>query len=133
MDEDHQAQAPVPAPLPPPPNGDFMTELQWDVFYALLDGAMPGITSQSAQSTKAHPDHDRIALSDEEFERLLEQATQALPVPVATDEPAPTRDDLRTFLEYRPVADALVRQDCLVVLGRSTQRAKLAQVLDLMT
>lgn len=127
MAEAHRAQEPVPAPLPPPPNDDFMTKLQWDTFYALLDGVMPGFTSQSSLSAGSHDPHNYIALPDNEFEALVDRAVQALP------ESPPSRDGLRSFLEYRVAADANVRQDCLAVLARSAQRDKLAAVLHLLT
>lgn len=124
----HEAVGPLQAPWPSPLSADFMSERQWEVYYALLDGAMPAFTSQSEAGAQVG---DRIVLPDAEFERVLDQAVEALPKN-ATDLET-SRDDLRAFLEYRIAADAHIRQDSLAVLFRSSQRDALGTVLKLLT
>jgi hypothetical protein len=119
---------PVPAPWPSPLSGDFMTEAQWAVYFALLDGALPGFTSQSRAAAAQKGDvEERVVLSDDEFERMLDRAGEALPAGAAK-----SREELAAYLEYRPLGDQGVRQDCLGVLVKSGQREQLAQVLYLL-
>lgn len=130
METSIEVIGPVPAPWPSPLSGDFMTEAQWAVYFALLDGALPGFTSQSRAAAAAaaqKEDEDRVVLSDDEFERMLDRAGEALPAGAAR-----SREELAEYLEYRPLGDKGVRQDCLGVLVKSGQREQLAQVLHLL-
>ncbi len=114
-----------------------MTQLQWDVYFALLDGAMPGVVSQSRSKSKskslAQPE-SYVVVPDDEFEKLLDQAVEALPPAAAVSgEGTPSRDDLRTYLEYKLVDDPAVLEDCVGMLVRNGERENLAQVLHLLT
>lgn len=127
METSIEVIGPVPAPWPSPLSGDFMTEAQWAVYFALLDGALPGFTSQSRAATVQKEGEERVVLSDDEFERVLDRAGEALPAGAAR-----SREELAEYLEYRPLGDQGVRQDCLGVLVKSGQREQLAQVLYLL-
>lgn len=113
--------APIETRLPQSPSGDFMTPDQWEVFYALVDGALPAITSKS----KAADDGFQIALPDDEFDELLKQAAKGLPDGQVTD-------DLVDFFASRLSTDPGIRDDCLRMLSRSPAKAKLAGVMGMM-
>ena len=107
--------------LPQSPPGDFMTPDQWEVFYALVDGALPAITSKS----KAAGDGRQIVLPDDEFEELLKQAAKGLP-------DGQTTEDLADFFASRLAAEPGLRDDCLRMLAASPARSKLAGVMGMM-
>lgn len=140
METTREANGPDLVPWPSSPAGDFMSESQWEVFYALLDGAMPGFISHTRFQTrsKTHTQTSaggRIVLPDGEFEEILDQAVQALPKAQAGTETnfVTARDELGQFFEYQPAEDPRIRADSLSVLVRSGQRERLAQVLHLLT
>lgn len=116
--EEHK---PVATPMPQLPSADFMSQDQWDIFYALMDGALPSITSQSAMMDKTR----QISLPDDEYEKVLERAAKVMPA--GTD-----RDALKAFLGHRMTEDPLLRKDCLRMLNGAPQKAQLAKVLELM-
>ena len=115
---------PVETPLPHAPSGDFMTTDQWDVWHALLDGALPAVTSKSRATGDRH--QDQVVLPDDEFDRLLEEASKGL-LP-----DGPGAEDVVGFFASRLGADPLVRDDCLRMLARSPARSKLAGVMGIL-
>ncbi|UKZ54968.1 hypothetical protein TrVGV298_008783 [Trichoderma virens] len=111
-------QAPVAVPLPPTPSTDFMTEDQWDVLWALLDGAMPSYVPASAVTDKER----QVAIPDAEFDRLVEDITSSL-------DGAPSREEITEFLAFRLVDHPPFRDDCIRNLAASPAIAKLAKAL----
>ncbi|RFU72516.1 long chain fatty alcohol oxidase [Trichoderma arundinaceum] len=110
--------APVAVTLPPPPPRDFMTEDQWEMLWALLDGVLPSYVPASALTDK----DTQIAIPDVEFDRLVDQITSSL-------DGAPSRDEIAEFLAFRPSTHPPFRDDCVRSLAASPARAKLAGVL----
>ncbi|UKZ80749.1 hypothetical protein TrVFT333_008513 [Trichoderma virens FT-333] len=111
-------QAPVAVPLPPTPSTDFMTEDQWDVLWALLDGAMPSYVPASAVTDKER----QVAIPDAEFDRLVQDITSSL-------DGAPSREEITEFLAFRLVDHPPFRDDCIRNLAASPAIAKLAKAL----
>ncbi|KAL7798357.1 hypothetical protein V8C37DRAFT_199510 [Trichoderma ceciliae] len=111
-------QAPVAVQLPPPPPSDFMTEDQWEILWALLDGVLPSYVPASAVTDKDR----QIAIPDDEFDRLVDQISTSL-------DGAPGREEIAEFLAFRPSDHLPFREDCLRSLAASPGKAKLAGVL----
>lgn len=117
-----QNHKPVATPVPDPPSGDFLSKAQWDTLWALLDACLPAIVSSASPCTDPG---ERLVLDHDDFERTLDRAASSLRGP-------PTRDELKTFLEYRPSQNANFRTDCLSSLAVAPQRAQVANVLSLL-
>ncbi|KHN95132.1 long chain fatty alcohol oxidase [Metarhizium album ARSEF 1941] len=115
--------APKPTPMPDAPAKDFMTDAHWETLYALLDGALPSITSTT--SSRVADKSASILLSDSQFESLIDDSVAALSNP-------PSRSKIKEYLEFRPSQDAKFREDCVRSLASAPQRAKLAKILDLL-
>lgn len=113
---------PLETPLPHAPSGDFMTKDQWDVWHALLDGALPAVTSKSRATDD---DRHQVVLPDDEFDHLLKEASKGLP-------DGRGAEDVLDFFASRLGADTLVRDDCLRILARSPGRSKLAGVMGIL-
>ncbi|KAL6868005.1 GMC oxidoreductase [Trichoderma novae-zelandiae] len=111
-------QAPAAVPLPPPPSGDFMSQDQWDMLWALLDGIMPSYVRASAVTDK----ETQIAIPDAEFDRLVDDITDSF-------EDAPSKELIAEYLAYRPADQAPFRVECVRSLAGSQAKAKLAKVL----
>ncbi|KAM0252525.1 hypothetical protein ACHAQJ_007700 [Trichoderma viride] len=113
-------QAPVAVTLPPPPPSDFMTADQWEVLWALLDGVLPSYAPASAITDK----DKQIAIPDDEFGRLVDQVRSSL-------DGAPSSDEIKEFLAYRPSEHLSFREDAIRNLAASPSpaKAKLAGVL----
>ncbi|KAK7425354.1 hypothetical protein QQZ08_008140 [Neonectria magnoliae] len=118
------SQTPVPTPLPELPADDFLNPFQWRVLYALLDGAFPSITCESALEDK----HDQIVFPDDDLDAILQDALASLAGPA-------TKQNLREFLSYRPSQDPHFRQNVLRTLSFSppAQQSRLAGFLGLMS
>ncbi|KAL7937714.1 hypothetical protein V8C35DRAFT_186952 [Trichoderma chlorosporum] len=112
------ATAPQAVALPPLPSLDFFTVGQWDVLWALLDGALPSYVPESAVTDSER----QVAIPDAEFDRLVETITSSL-------DGAPSREEIAEFLAFRPVDNPLFREDCIRNLAASPARAKLAKAL----
>lgn len=111
-------QAPVAVPLPPTPSSDFMTEAQWDILWALLDGALPSYVPASAVTDK----ETQVAIPDAEFDSIVDGITSSL-------DGAPSREEIAEFLAFRPVDHAPFRDDCIRNLAASPAKDKLAKAL----
>jgi hypothetical protein len=98
-----------------------MTKDQWDIWHALLDGALPAVTSKS----RATDDRHQVVLPDDEFDHLLKEAAKGLP-------DGRTAEDVVDFFANRLGADPLVRDDCLRMLTGSPGRFKLAGVMGIL-
>lgn len=114
---------PVLTRMPALPPSDFLTPVQWEVFYALMDGALPGFTSKSRAPQLGETHH--VALPDDEFDKILDEASQFLPE-------GQTRDDLADFLAARPASEQALRDDCLRTLDVSPGKNKLGPVMDML-
>lgn len=114
---------PVPTALPGIPPDDFFSPTQWSVFFALMDGAVPSITSKSA----ATDDQGQIQLHDHEFDDAVSRALERLAAPA-------TGDNIRAFLEDRPIMDPRFKENLLRTLALSppSQRRRLGGLLTLM-
>jgi hypothetical protein len=117
-------QAPIATALPDAPPTDFFSPIQWDVFFALVDGVLPSITSESDVTD----DQDQIQLPDHEVNAVLDRSAEALAVPA-------TRDNIRAFLRDRPVNDARFKDNLMRTLAISPpdQLKRLAGLLSLMS
>ncbi|KAL7822382.1 GMC oxidoreductase [Trichoderma gracile] len=111
-------EAPTAVPLPPPPPSDFMSQDQWDILWALLDGILPSYVRASAVTDK----ETQIAIPDAEFDRLVDNITNSFENP-------PSKELIAEYLAYRPAEQASFRVDCLRSLAASPAKAKLAKVL----
>ncbi|KAK5990275.1 Long-chain-alcohol oxidase FAO3-like protein [Cladobotryum mycophilum] len=116
------AAAPAAIPLPPPPSNDFMTDAAWDVFFALLDGALPSI----APSSKIQDKDGQISIPDEELQRIIDSTLSTIDDPVSAQ-------DVLEFLSHRPSQDPDFREDSLRTLSFSPGRAKLGKMMNLLT
>lgn len=118
------SRGPVPTSLPDSPGDHPFTSAQWDILYALLDGALPSITSTSAVKDK----NAQISLPDEEFDRLLETSLASLAGPA-------TKQALQQLLQDRSIDDARFRDNVLRTLSLSPpeHRRRLANFLNIMT
>ncbi|KAH6896981.1 hypothetical protein B0T10DRAFT_556827 [Thelonectria olida] len=118
-----QESGPVPTTLPAPPPDDFLNPSQWNILYALLDGAVPSITSASALKDK----DSQISLPDQELHRLLEDSIASLTSPA-------TKQNLLQLIEARPINDARFRDNVLRKLSRSPpeHQRRLASFLSIM-
>ncbi|EEU46044.1 uncharacterized protein NECHADRAFT_37686 [Fusarium vanettenii 77-13-4] len=116
-------QAPVATALPELPPDDFFSPTQWSVFFALMDGAVPSITSKSA----ATDDQGQIQLPDDEFDDTVNRALEPLAAPA-------TGDNIRAFLEDRPILDPRFKENLLRTLALSppSQQRRLGRLLTLM-
>ncbi|EMT65475.1 hypothetical protein NOF04DRAFT_10755 [Fusarium oxysporum II5] len=117
-------QAPIATALPDAPPNDFFSPIQWDVFFALVDGVLPSITSESDVTD----DQGQIQLPDHEVNAVLDRSAEALAAPA-------TRDNIRAFLRDRPVNDARFRDNLMRTLAISPpdQLKRLAGLLSLMS
>jgi hypothetical protein len=115
LPDDH---VPVVTPLPEPPSSDFLTETQWEVLYAILDGALPSIVAESSIADDA----TQVALPDADFEEVLALAARP-------EVDAPTPEVLAAYLADRPSLGPAFREDVLTTLATSPQRQKLAGLL----
>lgn len=117
-------QAPIATALPNAPPTDFFSPVQWDVFFALVDGVLPSITSESDVTD----DQAQIQLPDHQVNAVLDRSTEALAAPA-------TRDNIRAFLRDRPVNDARFRDNLMRTLAISPpdQLKRLAGLLSLMS
>lgn len=115
---------PVATALPDAPPFDFFTPLQWDVLFALVDGVLPSITSESTVTDE----QGQIQLPDHEIDHVLETSTKSLAAPA-------TRDNIRAFLQDRPAYDERVRENIMRTLAFSppAQQKRLAGLLSLMS
>jgi hypothetical protein len=109
--------------MPALPAGDFLTPEQWDVLFALMDGALPGFTSKSRARQLGEAHH--VALPDDEFDKILDEASKFLPE-------GQTREDLAEFLAGRPASEQAVRDDCLRTLEVHPGKSKLGPVMNLL-
>ncbi|KAK4074791.1 CAZyme family AA3 [Trichoderma aggressivum f. europaeum] len=114
-------QAPVAVPLPPTPSSDFMTEAQWDILWALLDGAMPSYVPASAVTDK----ETQVAIPDAEFDGIVDGITNSL-------DGAPGKEEIAEFLAFRPVDHPPFRDDCIRNLAASPAKEKLAKAIGLL-
>ncbi|KAM4054770.1 GMC oxidoreductase [Hirsutella rhossiliensis] len=119
LPQDHKSVA---TPVPDPPSDDFMSKAQWDTLYALLDACLPAIASSTSPSTDPA---ELLILDDDDFEKALDRAASSMRDP-------PSRDELKTFLEYRPTQNAKFRADCLQSLANAPQKGQLVKVLSLL-
>lgn len=115
-----QEHKPVNTPLPPPPSTDFLTDAQWEIFYALLDGVLPAYASASS----ATGDVAQISVNDDEFEHVLAKASRSLLAP-------PNREALSDFFKSRPLDDPKFKDDIQRTLAISPKRAELAKFLSI--
>ena len=116
LPEEHK---PVVTPLPAPAPTDFMDEGQWEVLWALLDGASASIAPASSNPDKT----TQISVSDAE----LEEALAVLANPKFKQ--SPLKDVVRTFLAHRPSQDPAFREDLTRTLSISPQRHQLAKAI----
>lgn len=119
----HQSLSnPIPTPLPVLPIHDFFTAAQWDILYALVDGVLPSITSQSATTDDA----GQIQLPDKEYEQVIDNALKSLAGPAS-------RDNLRALLETRPSHDLAFKENLIRTLTFSppSQQRRLGGLLSL--
>ena len=117
---------PVETPLPPPPSFDFFNEYQWETLFALMDGAIPSITSESL--LKASTDKnvkEQISLPDDQFEKLVASGLAALGS-------VKDRKEIESFLANRPIDNPLFRDDCKRTLALSPQKAELGRLLSIL-
>ncbi|CEI38975.1 unnamed protein product [Fusarium venenatum] len=114
---------PVATALPDAPPFDFFTPIQWDVLFALVDGVLPSITSESAVTDE----QGQIQLPDHEIDHVLETSTKSLAAPA-------TRDNIRAFLQDRPAYDERVRDNLMRTLACSppAQQKRLAAKLGIL-
>ncbi|KAF4968041.1 hypothetical protein FSARC_4509 [Fusarium sarcochroum] len=117
-------QAPVATALPDAPPDDFFTPTQWDVLFALVDGALPSIASKSAVTDE----QGQIQLPDTEFDNVLDRSVKSLSAPA-------TKDNVRAFLAERPAHDARFKDNLMRTLAITspTQQKRLAGLLSLMS
>lgn len=111
--------APVATPLPPAPPLSILTKTQWAVLYALLDGAVPSVAAKSAIKDP----HTQVAVPDDEFQRILENASGTM-----IKQPSP--EALAAFLAFRPVDDAKFQDDVLRTVGVTPALPQLIGLLD---
>lgn len=114
---------PLAVRLPALPSGDFMTEDQWETLYALMDGALPGFASKSKAAQLLNSEH--VTVPDEEFEILVDKATEMLPK-------GQTRDDLERWLADNPVKREEIREDVVRTLSHSPSRHKLGPPMSML-
>ncbi|KAF4978365.1 hypothetical protein FZEAL_5240 [Fusarium zealandicum] len=116
-------QAPLPAPLPEPPLDDFFSPAQWSVLFALIDGALPSITPETAVTDG----QAQIRLPDDDFDHVLDEAINSLA-------PSAAREDIRAFLTDRPIQDPRFKDNLLRTLAFSppSQQKRLGGLLRLM-
>lgn len=114
---------PLAVPLPALPSGDWMTKDQWEILYALMDGALPGYTSKSKAAQLLKSEH--VTIPDDEFEVMIEKATEMLPK-------GQTREDLERFLAENPVKGNECREDALRTLSFSPSKEKLGPAMSLL-
>ncbi|KAF4996091.1 hypothetical protein FGRMN_4684 [Fusarium graminum] len=119
-----QPLAPVATALQDAPPQDFFTPTQWDVLFALVDGALPSITSESAVTDE----QGQIQLPDDDFDDILRRSTKALAAPA-------TQDNIRAFLRDRPAHDDRFRDNLMRTLALTppAQQKRLAGLLSLMS
>ncbi|KAH6963805.1 hypothetical protein DER45DRAFT_123402 [Fusarium avenaceum] len=119
-----QPQAPIATALPDAPPQDFFTPIQWDVLFAIVDGVLPSITSESTVTDE----HAQIQLPDHELDDILQRSVKSLASPA-------TKDNIRAFLQDRPVDDARFRDNLVRTLALSppAQQKRLASLLSLMS
>ncbi|KAI9166899.1 Long-chain-alcohol oxidase FAO2 [Paramyrothecium foliicola] len=114
---------PVLTPLPPAPSPDFLSDVQCEVLWALLDGALASIASASSITDKS----SQIAVPDADLDNALRTLAGAL------SEQAPPYTTIKKFLSYRPSEDPGFREDVIRTLSMSAQRQQLAQALGSLT
>lgn len=115
--------APVPTPLPAAPSPDFMSQDQWDILYALLDGILPAATA--ASDPASGDGTTSIVVPDDEFEKILDGINKTLLDP-------PPREKLKEFLGMRVIDDPKFRDDCLRSLYIVPQRGQLASIMSIL-
>ena len=118
------ASLPVPTRMIDAPSGQFFTSEQWDVLYALLDGALPGLVPKS-KALELSDDFRFVVLPDDEFDLILDETAEKLPE-------GQTRNDLATFLSTHLVDNDKVRDDVLRTLSKSSSVAQLAGLLGML-
>lgn len=99
----------------------YMPKSSWDIFFSLVDAALPSVTSTS----RATDHHNQLVLSDDEFDKLIKQTRSRLHDP-------PSEEDLIAFLEYRVSENADFRLDCQKTLYGAAARADVATVMNLL-
>src|SRR5687768_16315041 len=82
---------PVPTALPELPSTDFWSKTQWDVFFALLDAAVPSVTTASALQSKT----GQIVIREDDYGRALQDARRFVVDP-------PDEEQFLAFLQERP-------------------------------
>ncbi|KAH7329231.1 hypothetical protein B0I35DRAFT_473849 [Stachybotrys elegans] len=111
----------VATPLPEVPADDFMNQTQWDVLFALLDGALPALATADAATDES----EQVLLAQREFKSALELAA-SWQLDVRTPEA------LMAYLASRPSQSPDFRDDVVRTLAMSPQKDKLAKALGFM-
>lgn len=101
-----EASAPLPTPLPETPSGDYWSEAQWEVLYALVDAVLPSIVPESAATDKPN----QKTVSDEQFEEIFERVQ-------ATMTEAPDKETFKKYFAERPSASPEFRANIRRSLG----------------
>lgn len=120
-------RAPIPVQAPEPTAGDYFTELQWEVYDALIDAVVPSIVVASGAG--ASPDTSKHLVI------LEEQCAAAYEDLIRTVRSAPTYGEFKEFLAARPLENQRFRKQIrrLMDSTSSLSRKKLAGALNLMT
>ncbi|KXJ94234.1 hypothetical protein Micbo1qcDRAFT_187923 [Microdochium bolleyi] len=122
--------APVPLQAPEPEAGDYFTDLQWQVYDALIDAVVPSIVVASgSDTTAAGSDADRhLVVSEEQCAAAYDDLVSTLKAP-------PTYDQFKEFLAARPLENPRFRKQIRRLLDSTPKSARkqLGGALNLMT
>ncbi|KAI1633017.1 long chain fatty alcohol oxidase [Biscogniauxia mediterranea] len=85
-DQESSPPAHVAVPLPPPPDTSFFNETQWQVWFALLDAAVPSIVSDADAEGKERRGACRISADALDAHFATAKAKVATPTPLSRAE-----------------------------------------------
>ena len=93
-------------PLPLAPPASFWDGTQWEIFWSLVEAAVPSVVDESDFANE----NEQIKITSHKFDDIFAslQATLANP---------PSRDQVRALLEYSAVKDPAFRDSTLRTLG----------------
>ena len=105
----------------PLPDLSFMTDAQWDVYFAIVEGLVPAIVPQ----TKLYNPLVQLAIPDDEFYGAVDTIYAGLSNP-------PPKAKIIEWMSYRTVEDQGFRDELQSSIAGAALRMQLAQFLGML-
>lgn len=127
-----KALAPIPVLAPEPDLADSLTELQWEVFEALIEAVVPSIVVGAPSSSSPNPTADEtqrhLFITEEECAKAYDDIIRTLKAP-------PTYAQFKEYLAARPLENPRFHKQLrrLVAGTPKSVRKRLGGALSLMT